>query len=493
MSIQSPSVGVLDIKNATLRVGKLEVASVQGIDASLNIFKANSILLFDDQRVDTTNPFTLSGSAQRHSTTLESTSNIVLSSGSIYTGLALPNAWSLEFDLYAPASGSTGNVDVQFYSTASTGGGGYKIAFDMDSDPNQVILSYDTTSLKTVTPSVEVNGVWQKVVVTYERGTISMSLNDVPILYHRDIERPGPYVVGTGGFVVFSCNGLADRRIRNVKISNDGPWSFADEANIAYLNGSVGIGTNRPSTKLDVIGTAKATLFSGSGASLINIPQSGVVNLTDNVQRISTLETDLGDNVNRISTIESGVTTLTGNKTFQDDVTISGNLTVSGTTTVVDTENISIKDPIIEIGKDNAGSPLVDLGIIMTRPTNNSNVAIIFDESTDTLEIGYTMEGADATTITMDSANLFHMNVWGNVSASNLTIGQFGIVASYGLDHVTNENNSTGDTIISTNGTTGLQTTANVNVGRDLRVTGNVTVDTIISTNRVGILTTSPG
>jgi len=49
MSIQSPSVGVLDIKNATLRVGKLEVASVQGIDASLNTFKANSILLFDDQ------------------------------------------------------------------------------------------------------------------------------------------------------------------------------------------------------------------------------------------------------------------------------------------------------------------------------------------------------------------------------------------------------------------------------------------------------------
>jgi hypothetical protein len=363
----------------------------------------------------------------------------------------------------------------------------------MDSDPNQVILSYDATSLKTVTPTVEVNGAWQKVVVIYERGTISVSLNDVPILYHRDIERPGPYVIGTGGFVVFSCNGAADRRVRNVKRSNDGPWSFADEANIAYLNGSVGIGTNRPSTKLDVVGTAKATLFSGSGASLINIPQSGVVNLTDNVQRISTLETDLSDNVSRISTIESGVTTLTGNKTFQDDVVISGNLTVSGTTTVVDTENISIKDPIIEIGKDNAGSPLVDLGVIMTRPTNNSNVAIIFDESTDTLEIGYTMEGADATTITMDSANLFHMNVWGNVSASNLTIGQFGIVASYGLDHVTNENNSTGDTIISTNATTGLQTTANVNVGRDLRVTGNVTVDTIISTNRVGILTTSPG
>ena len=33
MSIQSP-VGTLDIKNATLRVGKLEVSNIQGIDAA---------------------------------------------------------------------------------------------------------------------------------------------------------------------------------------------------------------------------------------------------------------------------------------------------------------------------------------------------------------------------------------------------------------------------------------------------------------------------
>lgn len=426
MSIQSPSVGVLDIKNATLRVGKLEVASVQGIDASLNTFKANSILLFDDQRTGTTNPFTLSGSAQRHSTTLESTSNIILSSGSVYAGLGLPNAWSLEFDLYAPASGSTGNVDVQFYSTSSTGGGGYKVLFDMDSDPNEITLSYDGTSLKNVTPTVEVDNTWQKVVILYERGVISMSLNDVPVLYHKDIERSGPYTIGTGGFVVFTCNGAADRRIRNVKISNDGPWSFANQSNIAYLNGSVGIGTNAPSEKLEVIGTTKATLFSGSGASLTNIPQSGVVNLTDNVQRISTLETDLGSNSTRISTIESGVTTLSGNKTFQDDVVISGNLTVAGTTTVVDTENLSIKDPIIELARDSINGG--DTGIILRRASGTSNVAMFYDESADVLKMGYTLSGASDTTIELDS-NALTVNVQGDLLAADATFDNLSVAA----------------------------------------------------------------
>ena len=44
MSIQSP-VGTLDIKNATLRVGKLEVSNIQGVDTALNVTRANSVLI----------------------------------------------------------------------------------------------------------------------------------------------------------------------------------------------------------------------------------------------------------------------------------------------------------------------------------------------------------------------------------------------------------------------------------------------------------------
>lgn len=183
------------------------------------------------------------------------------------------------------------------------------------------------------------------------------------------------------------------------------------------------------------------------------------------------------------------------------DVIVTGNLAVSGDIAAVRSTTVNVDDPIIGLANNNTSDPAVlDIGFVMARPSTaeGSNVAIIFDESSDTLEIGYTQSKHTDTTITMDDGTLFNTNIHGNVSVSNLNVGQFSVVAAYGLDHVTNENNSTGDTIISTNATTGLQTTANVVVGRDLQVTGNVTVDTSTfhvdsSTNRVGILTTTPG
>jgi len=186
----------------------------------------------------------------------------------------------------------------------------------------------------------------------------------------------------------------------------------------------------------------------------------------------------------------ANVGTLTANSLI-----VTGDLAVTGEITSIRSTTVTVDDPIIGLANNNT-TGILDTGFVIQRP--GANVAIIFDESEDTLRVGYTQGKHTDTTITMDESIPFHMNVHGDVSVSNLEIGQFSVVAAYGLDHVTNENNSTGDTIISTNATTGLQTTANVNVGRDLQVTGNVTVDTSTfhvdsSTNRVGILTTSPG
>jgi hypothetical protein len=103
------------------------------------------------------------------------------------------------------------------------------------------------------------------------------------------------------------------------------------------------------------------------------------------------------------------------------DAIIRGDLSVLGTTTTIDTENLRVQDPIIELGKDNAGTG--DLGLIMTRPSGSSNVAIIFDENADTLEIGYTDNDASATDITMVSTPL-SVNINGDLSVtSNLEVG----------------------------------------------------------------------
>jgi len=102
------------------------------------------------------------------------------------------------------------------------------------------------------------------------------------------------------------------------------------------------------------------------------------------------------------------------------DLNVSGNLTIIGTRTTLDTEHLMVKDPIIELGKGNTASPVVDLGLVMTRPSGSSNVGIIFDESESTLEIGYTQGNASDSTITMQSAATepLSVNVNGSLSAA---------------------------------------------------------------------------
>ena len=154
-------------------------------------------------------------------------------------------------------------------------------------------------------------------------------------------------------------------------------------------------------------------------------------------------------NTVQFSNATTGLVT-TGNVEVGRDLSVTGNLTVLGTRTIVDTDTLRVKDPIIELGKDNPGTG--DLGLVMTRPSGSSNVAMIFDEDTDTLEIGYTQSNASDTDITMRTA------------------------ATEPLD-------------VNVNG--------NVSVGKELTVTGNVAVDTdtlfVDSVNdRVGVGTTSP-
>jgi hypothetical protein len=134
--------------------------------------------------------------------------------------------------------------------------------------------------------------------------------------------------------------------------------------------GNVGIGTDSPSYKLDVNGTSNV----------------------------------------------GALTATTG--TFSDDLTVSGNLTVSGTTTTVDTTNLTIKDAIVELGKDNTAGE-TDLGIIMRRP--GSNVGIIYDGSASKLEIGHTLSGGSEGTITMDTSNALAVNVNGALTATSVS------------------------------------------------------------------------
>ena len=100
------------------------------------------------------------------------------------------------------------------------------------------------------------------------------------------------------------------------------------------------------------------------------------------------------------------------------DVYVEGNLTVIGETTAISSENLRVKDAIIELGENNTDGDFVfDLGLIMTRP--GSNVTASYIESSNEYIIGYTQNSASDTYITPDASNLIQMRVYGDVTANS--------------------------------------------------------------------------
>jgi uncharacterized coiled-coil protein SlyX len=188
-------------------------------------------------------------------------------------------------------------------------------------------------------------------------------------------------------------------------------------------------------------------------------------NLVANALRITNLESNLVANASRISNLETSnelvwsSLDLKANLTdpvFPSNVTISGNLTVSGTTTTLNTENLTVKDPIIALSNA-AGA--VDSGVLINRPAaGDGNVFMGFDHSLNEYQLGYTDNNALEQVITVKDNTNFVANVHGNVHAKYF-IGDgsllTGVVTGSGgggtLQEITDAGNTTSNTVQFTN------------------------------------------
>ena len=191
MSIESP-VGTLDIKNATLRVGRLEVSNIQGIDTALNVTRSNSVLIYDDQASTTTFGGFTSSPGVRDTVS----GYLDVAGGYVYWGQKLPNAWTMEFEMDIRSGTNAGPLYANVFSSTNTGGDGYSFTFNDSND--KITLMYDGVVLTETTVSglFTASENWQKVVINYERNAISISLNGQRKFYYKDIERETPYTTG---------------------------------------------------------------------------------------------------------------------------------------------------------------------------------------------------------------------------------------------------------------------------------------------------------
>jgi hypothetical protein len=97
---------------------------------------------------------------------------------------------------------------------------------------------------------------------------------------------------------------------------------------------------------------------------------------------------------------------------------IGGDLTVTGDTTFVQSKNLQISDPLVELGGNNSTEEYVfDVGLLYNRPDPKS-VGVVYLEGQDELAIAYTLNTASDRYVTPDASNTLDVHVYGDVTAN---------------------------------------------------------------------------
>src|SRR6056300_1076831 len=446
----NPNNGVLDIINGTLRVSSIDIKQAGGFTTAINTVARNDVLLYDDQDANTTFTPTRNVGYSSSSGVTRDTTAIDFNDGWVYWPLQLPNSWHTEFDILIPTTGgvltySLFNTSEPNHTDYTANDGGYKIVFD--NTQNQIDVRWEGSVHATTSANVR-SADWQHVNINYFQGAVSISLAGKVVLTHKFTEN---YQEFDSRYVGFSATSGASHKIRHLIVHNSDKWLYTKTSNasdISYVSGNVGIGSLSPTELLDVH----------------------------------------------------------GNVHIAKDLTVDGNLTVSGTTTFIDTQNLAIEDPIIEVARGNA-SDTIDAGLVITRAS--SNVAVAYRGDEEELALGYTQSGASDTDVTPIADGGLSVRVYGNLFANNLTTtanveatylkGNGSEITHVTLDQVVDYGNTTANTIHLTNTDVGLKADGNVEANyfigngsqldgisstlQEITDNGNVTTNTIQFTN----------
>src|SRR5210317_608316 len=260
--------------------------------------------------------------------------------------------------------------------------------------------------------------------------------------------------------------------------------------------------------------TTNTLEFNNTETGFVTVSNVGIANSSP----LHTL--DVGSNL-YVHDTGSNVLVVNGNTNIKGDIVVQGNAQIDGVLTVINTENLTITDAIIELGRNNTvGDTTLDLGIIMNRP--DSNVTVGFLEGSSELALAYTETSADSKTITPLTSETLDVHVYGRVlTESNvgimttspihtLDVGSNLFVDEYGSNVLVVSGNTSisGDLTVDEDTfhvdvggkSIGLGTVtpdANLHVVGNVYISSNLTVDedtlhVDATTNSVGIETKNP-
>ena len=172
---------------------------------------------------------------------------------------------------------------------------------------------------------------------------------------------------------------------------------------------------------------------------------------------------------------------LSDNFTYAGNMTI-GNLTVNGNTTTLDTTNLVVADPLLAINRNQSGTPTYDLGFIMGRG-NQTNVAMIWEETAKQFQLQYTSESTASTTYgIINNSGFANLQAYG-ILLNNATVGTLTVTSSSQAPSYTTTNGgqftgyftgAIGANTANSGAFTTLSTTGNATIQGNILVTGNI-------------------
>jgi hypothetical protein len=296
----------------------------------------------------------------------------------------------------------------------------------------------------------------------------------------------------------------------NLLVPNTGTASFSNASPTKEFQLSIGS---------NIFANAYADMFSGSNALTVH-GRVGANLFVGDGGLLSNIATTLGDIVNQGNTV-ANVITFTQNATYDVGIVTEQGVGIGISNTSPSAEyqltvgsNIfanayadmfASSNALTVHGRIGANLFVGDGGLLSNIATtlgdivNQGNAVsntIIFESGADATSntgivtranVGISVSNTEpsgefqfgvGSTLFVNTHSSNVLTVYGNVNANTLTLGDLRVTTSYGLNHVTAQNATTGDTINLTNGVTGLSVTSNVVLG------GNITAsNAIISSN----------